>query len=145
MMSFKDWINQKYIDYLQTHGEHRTITEFAEWVGVAQVTMSHWMNGNREPGRQKSIDILVSRFGPDVYSVIGKETTRYDYKPLSEAPDWLRESFSAAISEANQQYRAAAEAGRSLSESEARAIINESMAKYGFSDNANLPSNPPAE
>lgn len=145
MISFKDWINQKYIDYLQSHGEHRTITEFAEYIGVSQGTMSAWMNGTRTPGRQKTIDLMISVFGPEVYAVIGKETTRYDYKPLSEAPSWLRESFSAAISEANQQYRAAAEAGTPLSESEALAIIRESMAKYGFSDNSNTPSNPAAE
>ena len=134
-MNFQDWINQKYIDYLQTQGERRTVEEFASWIGVGKSTMSQWMNGIGTPGRQKSIDLLVSRFGEETYQVIGKQKIKMNYSPISEAPADVRKRITAALSHANQQYRAAAEQGTDLSDEQAEHILREAMSKYGFFEN----------
>ena len=137
-MNYKDWINQKYIAYLQQHGEHRTISEFAEFVGVHKSTMSAWMNGTRFPSHQKTIERLAARFGPEVYQVVGKQSTQTGYKPLSEAPSWIRERYAAATSEANQRFRKIAEEEeREPTAEEAAQIFREVFAKYGIFESEN--------
>ena len=131
-MEFKDWINQKYFEYLQQYGVRSTITEFAAHIGTTQTTLSSWMNGTRIPGRQKSIDLLVSKFGPEVYEIIGKDKPVFGYEPMSEAPPEVRKRLTAALSEANQQYRLSAERGKQLSDAEAERILHASLYKYGF-------------
>ena len=139
MMNFKDWINKKYRDYLEMHGEYRSITDFAEWVGTTQQTMSSWMNGSRVPNRQNSIEKLISRYGLEVEDILGHQTPRIDYSPMSEAPEDVRRRFTAAISDANQRYRKAGERGEELSDEQADRVLMESLAKYGFNSNATIP------
>jgi transcriptional regulator with XRE-family HTH domain len=141
MMNFKDWITRKLIEYEVELGHRVTITQYAEHIGVAQSVLSQWMNGDRKPGSQKNIEKLVAVFGPEVYEVIGKETVS-NYDPISEAPPEIKSRFSAALAEANQKYRDAAEEGLELSESEAELILVEAMAKYGFSDISTSPDHP---
>ena len=142
-MNFKAWINQKYIDYLQQQGEHRSVTEFAHWVGTSQSTMNAWINGYRVPNRQKTVELLIKKFGIEAQEILGTFEPRSDYRVLSEAPSDVRKRLTAAISDANQQYRAAADRGLDLSDEQAEHILREAMSKYGFFSNETGISNPP--
>ena len=133
-MQFKDWITHKLIEYEVSTGTHITVSEYANHIGVAQSVLSQWMNGTRTPSHQKSIDKLAAIFGEEVYQVLGKETTQR-YNPISAAPPAIKSKLSAALADANQQYRAAAQSGIDISEEEASRILSESMARYGFTSN----------
>jgi len=141
-MEFKEWITSKFLDYERQIGQRATITQFADHIGVAQSVLSQWMNGTRSPGNKKSIEKLAAVFGPEVYEVVGKSSTVFNYDPISEAPPEIKSKFSAALAAANQRYREAAEAGTKLSESEAAQILVESMAKYGFSNRSTSTDQP---
>ncbi|MCD4751911.1 MAG: helix-turn-helix domain-containing protein [Anaerolineaceae bacterium] len=142
-MEFKTYINKKFLEYEHQCGGRKTITEFAEFLGVSQQSLSNWMNGTNAPSRQKSVELLASIFGPEVYDVIGKSSTVFHFDPLSEAPPEVKSKLSAALAHANQQYRAVADSGLRLSESEASRILAESMSRYGFSSKEISNSNPP--
>lgn len=67
---FKDWINRKYIEWMAEQGEVKTLTEFSEYIGENQPTVSHWINGKRVPG-EKQLLRLAKFFGPEVLRVTG--------------------------------------------------------------------------
>jgi len=141
-MDFKEWFNQKYLEFERESGTRKTIAEFAEFIGLPQPTVSSYLSGTNKPGSQKNLEKLAAVFGPEVYEVVGKSSTVFNYDPISEAPPEIKSKFSAALAAANQRYREAAEAGTKLSESEAAQILVESMAKYGFSNRSTSTDQP---
>jgi len=44
---------------------------FARWVDTKPSLMSQWMDGSKTPTSAKSINALVSRFGGEVYDILG--------------------------------------------------------------------------
>lgn len=72
-MEFSDWITKKYTAWRgNAFGHDRSVTGFAEWVGVSQPLMSHWMKkGGKIPSSKDSINKLVEKFGLEVYEVLG--------------------------------------------------------------------------
>jgi len=74
-MAFSDWITDKYVAWRgDAVGRDRTVTEFADWVGVSQSVMAYWMRPDGKlPRSTKSINALVSKYGPEVYEVLGLE------------------------------------------------------------------------
>lgn len=86
-MEFKDWITQKYREWRgDAVGRERNMTEYAEWLGVSQPSVSNWMSGTYKPEEQKSVDALANRYGIEVYEALGIDVPRsYNslYKKLS--------------------------------------------------------------
>ena len=142
LMDFQEWFHHRFMEYERQSGFRKTVKEFAEYIGLPQPTISSYLTGINKPGSQKNLEKLAAVFGPEVYEVVGKSSTVFHYDPISEAPPEIKSKFSAAMAAANQKFRAAAEAGVVLSESEAEQILVESMAKYGFSDRSISPDHP---
>jgi hypothetical protein len=71
-MEFSDWITNKYVEWRgNAIGNERTITDFAEMVGVSQSLMTQWMRpGGKKPRNQTTVTKLVSFFGAEVYDVL---------------------------------------------------------------------------
>lgn len=53
---FADFLNKKFMEYMNRKGRRADITEFSKWIGVAQPSMSQWM---RAVGRQPNLENLV--------------------------------------------------------------------------------------
>lgn len=72
-MEFSDWLTRKYVSWRgEATGHDRSISEFAEWVGVSQPLMSAWMKQKgKTPRSPKTINKLVEKFGGEVYDVLG--------------------------------------------------------------------------
>ena len=66
---FKGWLNNKYLDWQRDQGERRTISEFAELVGVNQPLMSHYLNGIRKPSRRNA-DRMAEKLGYEIYGLL---------------------------------------------------------------------------
>jgi transcriptional regulator with XRE-family HTH domain len=68
-MTFREWINHKYIEW---RGASRsTISQFASYIGVPQSTLSRWMNEDMiTMPRADIIARLAELFGDDVYEVL---------------------------------------------------------------------------
>jgi transposase-like protein len=51
-IKFVDVINQAYLEYERQVVKGRsTVSDFARWLGMPQSNVSHWMNGQRPPGK----------------------------------------------------------------------------------------------
>lgn len=72
-MRFDEWITQKYIEWRgDAIGREGSVSAFARWVDVPQSLMVDWMQENgKVPRSAKAINALVSRFGGEVYDVLG--------------------------------------------------------------------------
>lgn len=70
-MEFSEWITNKYVEWRgDAIGRNRSVSEFAEYIGVKQQAMSSWMNGIT-PKRHETITRLAAQLGPEVYDVLG--------------------------------------------------------------------------
>lgn len=72
-LKFSDFINEKYEDWRrkQGEGEKRTVTRFAEWLGIPQSTVATWLSGGYPPSNEGTIRKLADKLGPDVYDILG--------------------------------------------------------------------------
>lgn len=130
-MDFYSWITQKYLEWQQELGARKSVSAFAEYVGVAQTTASGWMQPKGAvPRKLEHINKLVKVFGNEVYEVLGLERPS---SLVSEAPDPVRAKFDQAIAEANQYFLESAQSGKELSDEEATAALSIFMARHGFS------------
>ena len=90
MEEFHDWIAQKYVDWRGDKiGREGSVSAFAKWVDVTQSTMSYWLSGEKKPRSIQSINALVSRYGGEVYDVLGITP--------AEAIDFAMDSLTAAL------------------------------------------------
>ena len=72
---FSEWITQKYIEWRgNAIGNDRSISKFAEMLGVRQNVLSAWMQKNgKTPTGQKNINALIHYFGVEAYDALGFE------------------------------------------------------------------------
>lgn len=129
-MEFSDWITQKYIRWRgDAVGNDRTITEFARWLGVSQSLVTQWMQkGGKVPKSQKSIVALASRYGAEVYEVLGliPPDSQILLRALpSEFSSWLSAAVQDIIDTLNSR-------GVDKDSPEASAITREVMGRWGF-------------
>jgi len=83
-MEFKEWITKEYIKWRgDSVGNDRSITEFAEHIGVSQPLLNNWMAGKKKPGR-KSL-LRVEKQLPGVYAALGMPG------PVVSVSEWLAE------------------------------------------------------
>jgi predicted DNA-binding protein YlxM (UPF0122 family) len=99
MLEFWEWITKKYVDYRgDAIGQDRSITEFANWVGVSQQTMSGWVKkGGKLPRSQKSITNLVKKFGPE--STMFWFAHARSIIPIDSLPSEMQTDLRLALSE----------------------------------------------
>ena len=71
-VKFGEWITKKYIQWRgDAVGHERTITDFAQELGVSQPLLSQWMAGDKIPRSRNSISQLVKMFGNEAYIALG--------------------------------------------------------------------------
>ncbi len=72
MMEFSEWINRKFVEWRGP--SRKTVTDFAEYIGVPQQTMTHWMTPKSAIPHAKNLKKLVARYGNEVYEVMGLQS-----------------------------------------------------------------------
>ncbi|MEW6650474.1 MAG: helix-turn-helix transcriptional regulator, partial [Chloroflexota bacterium] len=125
-------LTRKYIEWRNDAvGHDRTISDFAEMVGVTQPTMSRWMKkGGQTPRGQQSIVKLVRAFGGEVYDILGLPRPQTGEEiDLQKFPAQLRRDLYAAAREAN---RTLERRGLYGNDPEAEKVIIEIFERYGF-------------
>jgi hypothetical protein len=69
-MEFSEWITHKYIEWRgDAVGRERSVTGYAEYLGVTQQLLSGWMNGEFKPA-QKNAEKIANKVGGEVYEVL---------------------------------------------------------------------------
>ena len=69
-MEFSEWITKKYVEWRgEAVGRSRSVSEFADFIGVKQQAMSSWMYGI-VPKDYENIIKLAAKLGDEVYDVL---------------------------------------------------------------------------
>jgi hypothetical protein len=129
-MTFSEWITDKYVKWRgNATGHDRTISDFAEWIGVSQPLMSSWMKQNGKiPRSQPTINKLVNRLGFEVYDILGLPRS-VENDSISQLPPALYSRLSKAAEEiANELARR----GLNTDSPEAEQIVITIFEKHGF-------------
>jgi len=70
MATVADWLKQKYLEWQLSLGDRRSISQFADFLGVPQPSLSEWM-GNKYQPRGTSVAKIAEKLGYEVYDVLG--------------------------------------------------------------------------
>ena len=123
----EDWYEFANNAFIEWRGNTRkTLTEFAEWIGISQPVMSQQMKkGGSVPRDLKTIDAWCRRYGiTQIYSILGF-TIREVVDPIDSLPEPTR-SIAREIRETVAEYNVAFDSPKALE------LQEEILKKYGF-------------
>lgn len=89
-MTFSYWLEQQFIAWMAKEKQRKTISAFADHIGVSQSLMTRYLNGQMLPTGD-NIHKIAARLGPEVYDLLGlirpdpilrKIISRWDKLPL---------------------------------------------------------------
>lgn len=76
MITFKEFIEKKYLEWQNEQGKRKSVAEYAVFLGVSQPLVSMWMNGSKKPGKG-NIKALYDIYGEEVIEVLGRNKYAY--------------------------------------------------------------------
>jgi len=126
-MEFWEWITQKYIQWRgDAVGRERSISQFAQEIGVKQPTLSTWMQKSGRVPDGESIRKLADYFGPEIFEILGITSGAWGTAYL---PADLRRRLERAVHETSQTL-----VDRSLSadDPEAEQLAIKIFERHGF-------------
>ena len=117
----EDWYEFANRAFIEWRGDTRkTLTDFAEWIGISQPVMSQQMKkGGSIPRDQKTITAWVNRYGNVIYEILGLPM------PEDSLPEPLR-SISREVRETIAEYKIEGDSPQAV------AILDEIMKKHGY-------------
>ena len=74
------WLTNRFLDWQRDQGELKSVSEFAEFLGVSQSVASKWLNGVQPP-KGLYVERLAEKLGIEIYDVLGLE------RPATPRPD----------------------------------------------------------
>ncbi len=104
-MSFSEFLLQQFLRWQAQEGERKSLSDFGEFLGFAQTTLSNWMNGERSPRRDEGTVLkLAVKLGIETYDALDL--------PRPDA-DWfyLQQHWEDATPESRRRAREAIENG----------------------------------
>ena len=69
-VSVPEFLLQRFLSWQSDQGRKRTLSEFAEYLGVSRATLEKWMNGTRNPS-VANIKLIAECLGLEIYDVMG--------------------------------------------------------------------------
>lgn len=70
-MEFKDWISKKYTDWRgDTIGNEKSITQFANLLGINRSILTRYMNGTLKSPRLENV-VSIAKIYPEIYEILG--------------------------------------------------------------------------
>ena len=80
---FARWLELQYVDWMHERGEVTTQREFAEYLGLDQVQLSHYINERRKKPDKVALEKLASKLGPEIYDVLDLARPDLDLKQVT--------------------------------------------------------------
>jgi transcriptional regulator with XRE-family HTH domain len=65
------WLEIQYIEWMRERGEVVSQREFAEYLGLDQVQLSHYLNARRKNPDPDAVAKMADKLGPEVYDILG--------------------------------------------------------------------------
>jgi len=69
-MNVAEWLNAKFLEWERNEGKRKTMVQFAEYLGVAQPSLSAWATGKYVPKGQ-NLAKIAEKLGYEIYDVLG--------------------------------------------------------------------------
>ena len=108
-IAWKNLINREFVKWQNRQGMPMLKQDFATYLGVDEVTLSHWFAGRRPPVGDR-LDSLAAILGTDVYEATGKPPRLPDNPSLKRVarilpmlPPRIQESFAEWVEEDAEQ------------------------------------------
>jgi hypothetical protein len=132
MITIKDWLNQKFIEWEKMQSHKQSYYAFARYLEVSQSGLGQWMAGSGVPSGDDLLN-LARKLGPEVFDVMGlprpnAEAQRLTVSFASLPPD-MRDNLSKAIAEVDQTLRRERLRPEAA---DARKLVIDILGKWGF-------------
>lgn len=105
MTSFGKWLENKFLEWEKETGKRRTLSEFADFLGVSRPLVSMWINGSRNPSAV-NIETLAQVFGPEIYDILNIPRPDPDLERLKRIWKYLPEETRRSLAEQAERYAA---------------------------------------
>lgn len=102
-MKFSQFFEMKYLEWQTKQGGRKTVSEFAEWLGIAQTTASTYMHGKRKPEGDTLIR-LSEKLGIEIYDSLGLPRPDEDLYYLQSIWDQLPAEARRLLREKGEEY-----------------------------------------
>jgi transcriptional regulator with XRE-family HTH domain len=110
-MTFRQFLELKFLQWQQESGGRRTVLEFAKYIGVSQSSISMWWNRERLP-EGDNVQKLANKLGIEVYDVLGLPRPDADLHYLQQHWDDLSPEARRALREQAEEFSTKNEAKR---------------------------------
>ena len=81
-----DFLQRKYLEWINSCGEVRSQREYAEYLGLKPMTFSQYLNGKRKKIDDPSIvNMLAEKLGDELYEVLGYASGATSSNPIIRA------------------------------------------------------------
>lgn len=72
-MNIREFLLEHYLDWQRREGEYKSLKEFADYLGISDKLLNHYMNGRREPGAD-SVGLMYQALGDErIFEITGFE------------------------------------------------------------------------
>jgi len=72
MSQFSEWLIQVFLAWEREEGKRKTVTAFAQHLGVPQSSLSSWMSGAYSPSKE-AVRQIAAVLGPKAFDAAGLE------------------------------------------------------------------------
>ena len=79
-----EWLEQKYLEWMQAEGGFRKQYEFAEYLGIDKVLLNQYINGRRRP-EPEFARTIADKLGPEVYILLDMPNPDPRIKRINQA------------------------------------------------------------
>ena len=88
-MDVNEWLERKFLEWQIDEGR-KSLTSFAQYLGIPQAVISHYMSGRYKPSGD-NVNKIAAKLGPEIYDLLGLqrpdpllEEMRQTYDQVSE-------------------------------------------------------------
>lgn len=80
-----EWLDNKFLDWQKQEGGRKTLTEFAQYLGVDRGVLNNWVNRGSKP-EGDNLKIVAIKLGMEIYDLL--EIERPDFRLLVINAEW---------------------------------------------------------
>ncbi len=99
-MTFRQFLELKFLEWQQKSGGRKTVEEFAKYLGIGRTAVSNWWSSDRTP-QGENVQKIALKLGMEVYDVLGLERPDEDLYAIQQNWDYLtpeeRRSFRESV------------------------------------------------
>jgi transcriptional regulator with XRE-family HTH domain len=65
-----EWLTKKFVDWQAAEEKRKSVSDFADYLGVSRDTLNKYMNGTRKP-TGTYVERIAAKLGVEIYDLLG--------------------------------------------------------------------------